>query len=142
VRTIDGLGGFVRSSATRAGIVWKVNSAFSRINFIDLNGKITEIPSTSVGTKTQIYSPGTILLTDSYSESWKIFQNGSTLERTKNANGFPQFAVTQPGEISLLHDGSIRRGLLSLQFIFLITLIVLAAPAGRKRREMSEGDLT
>jgi glycosyltransferase involved in cell wall biosynthesis len=142
VRTIDGLGGFVRSSATRAGIVWKVSNAYSRINFIDLNGKITEIPSTSVSAQTQIYSPGTILLTDSYSESWKIFQNGNTLERTKNANGFPQFAVTQPGEISLIHDGSIRRGLLSLQFIFFITLIVLAAPAGRKRREMSEGDLT
>jgi GT2 family glycosyltransferase len=142
VRTIDGLGGFVRSSATSAGVVWKVNSAYNRINFIDLNGKVSEILSTSVGTRTQIYSAGTILLTDSYSDSWKIFQNGATLERTKDANGFPQFAVTEPGEISLLHDGSIRRGLLSLQFIFLITLIVLAAPAGRKRREMSEGELT
>jgi len=141
VRTIDGLGGFVRSSATSAGVVWKVNNAYHRINFIDLNGKISEIPSTSVGTRTQIYAPGSILLTDSYSGSWKIFQNGSMLERTKDVNGFPQFEVKEPGEISLLHDGTTRRGFLSLQFILLVTLIVLAAPAGRKRREMSEGDL-
>jgi hypothetical protein len=82
------------------------------------------------------------LLTDSYSKSWKIFQNGSTLERSKDPNGFPQFTVAQPGEISLLHDGTLRRGLLSLQFIFVVTLIVLAAPAGRRRREMSESELT
>ena len=142
VRTIDGLGGFVRSSATDAGIVWKVNDALSRINFIDSTGKVTEIPSTTVGTRTQIYSPGTILLTDSYSKSWKVFQNGFNLERSKDKNGFPQFIVSEPGEISLLHDGTVRRGLLSLQFIFLVTLIVLAAPAGRKRREMSESELT
>jgi hypothetical protein len=142
VRTIDGLGGFVRSSATNAGIVWKVNDALSRINFIDSTGKVSEIPSTTVGTRTQINSPGTILLTDSYSSSWKVFQNGFNLARGKDANGFPQFIVTEPGEISLLHDGTARRGLLSLQFIFIVTLIVLAAPAGRRRREMSESELT
>jgi hypothetical protein len=142
VRTIDGLGGFIRSSATNAGIVWKVNGALSRINFIDSTGKVSEIPSTTVGTRTQINSPGTILLTDSYSRSWKVFQNGFSLERSRDANGFPQFKVTEPGEISLLHDGTARRGLLSLQFIFLATLIILAAPAGRKRREMSESELT
>ena len=71
-----------------------------------------------------------------------MFQNGQTLERTKDENGFTQFSVTEPGEISLLHDGTNRRGLLSLQFIFLVTLIVLAAPAGRRRREMSESELT
>ena len=142
VRTIDGLGGFVRASATGAGIVWKVSNAYSRINFIDTSGKVSEILSTSVGSRTQIYSPGTILLTDSYSKYWKVFQNGQTLERTKDENGFTQFSVTEPGEISLLHDGTNRRGLLSLQFIFLVTLIVLAAPAGRRRREMSESELT
>jgi hypothetical protein len=142
VRTIDGLGGFVRSSATSAGIVWKVNEAYGRINFIDSSGKVTEIPSTSVGARTQIYSAGTILLTDSYSKSWRVFQNGFSLERSKDANGFPQFVVAEPGEVSLLHDGTIRRGLLSLQFIFLVTLFVLAAPGGRRRREMSESELT
>ena len=142
VRTIDGLGGFIRSSATSAGIVWKVNDAYGRINFIDSSGKVSEIPSTSVGTRTQIYSTGTILLTDSYSKSWKVFQNGFSLERSKDANGFPQFIVAEPGEVSLLHDGTIRRGLLSLQFIFLVTLFVLAAPGGRRRREMSESELT
>jgi GT2 family glycosyltransferase len=142
VRTIDGLGGFVRTSATGSGIVWKVNDAFSRINFIDANGKISEIPSSTIGTRTQIYSTGTILITDAYSNSWKVIQNGVTLERGKDANGFPQFIVTDPGEISLIHDGTVRRGYLSLQFIFLVTLIVLAAPAGRRRREMSESELT
>ena len=142
VRTIDGLGGFVRSSATSAGIVWKVTGAYSRINFIDASGKVSEIPSTTVGSRTQIYSAGSILLTDSYSKSWKVFQNGTTLQRSKDDNGFPQFVVTEPGEISLLHDGTLRRGLLSIQFILIVTLIVLAAPSGRRRREMSESELT
>jgi hypothetical protein len=142
VRTIDGLGGFVRTSATSAGIVWKVNDAFSRINFIDSNGKVSEILSSSVGSRTQINSTGKILLTDSYSNSWKVFQDGQILERTKDDNGFAQFEVLAPGEISLLHDGTIRRGLLSLQFIFVVTLIVLAAPAGRRRREMLDSELS
>ena len=142
VRTIDGLGGFVRASATGAGIVWKVSNALSRINFIDDKGNVSEILSTSIGTRTQINSAGTILLTDSYSKYWKVFQNGQTLERTKDENGFTRFTVQQPGEISLLHDGTNRRGMLSLQFIFLLTVVVLAAPAGRRRREMSESELT
>jgi GT2 family glycosyltransferase len=142
VRTIDGLGGFERTSATGAGIVWKVSNAYSRINFIDSTGKVSEIPSSTIGTRTQIYSAGTILITDTYSTFWKVIQNGVTLERGKDANGFPQFIVPGPGEISLIHDGTVRRGLLSLQFIFVVTLIVLAAPAGRRRREMSESELT
>jgi hypothetical protein len=142
VRTIDGLGGFERTSATGAGIVWKVSNAYSRINFIDSTGKVSEIPSSTIGTRTQIYSAGTILITDTYSTFWKVIQNGVTLERGKDANGFPQFIVPGPGEISLIHDGTVRRGLLSLQFIFVVTLIVLAAPAGRRRGEMSESELT
>jgi hypothetical protein len=44
--------------------------------------------------------------------------------------------IDMPGEISLIHDGTARRGWVSLQLISLLTLVVLALPAGRKRKEV------
>ena len=50
--------------------------------------------------------------------------------------GIPMFKISEPGEISLTHDGTSRRAWISVQLIALLTVIVLALPAGRKRREM------
>ena len=55
--------------------------------------------------------------------------------------GLPTFEVTEAGEISLIHDGTVRRGWLSLQVIFLTIVIVMALPAGRRKREISEKEL-
>ena len=49
--------------------------------------------------------------------------------------------MIEAGEISLLHDGTIRRAWLSLQLIAWTLVIVLAAPAGRRKREISEKEL-
>jgi len=53
----------------------------------------------------------------------------------------PTFKVIESGEISLLHDGTVRRGWLSLQFIFLSVVLVMALPAGRRKSEISEEEL-
>lgn len=142
IQTIDGLGGFVRSSSTGIGTVWKVAGANGRLVYVDPSGARTVLESSEVGARTNVPGPGTLLLSDTFSRSWQVFQDGYKLERIKDANGLPSFTVTQAGEISLVHDGTIRRGLLSLQVIVLITVIVLAAPAGRRKREISEKELT
>ncbi len=68
-------------------------------------------------------------------------ENGYRLDRTNNELGLPTFKVTESGEISLLHDGTVRRGWLSLQFIFLVVVLVMALPAGRRKSEISEEEL-
>ena len=47
----------------------------------------------------------------------------------------PVFEIKEPGDYLLIHDGTIRRALLSLQIIFLISALVMAAPAGRRKRD-------
>jgi hypothetical protein len=43
--------------------------------------------------------------------------------------------IPEPGEYLLIHDGTVRRALLSLQIIFWLIAIVMAAPAGRRKRD-------
>jgi precorrin-6B methylase 2 len=50
-------------------------------------------------------------------------------------------AMAEAGEISVIHDGTVRRAWLSLQVIFLVIAIVMALPAGRRKREISEREL-
>ena len=63
------------------------------------------------------------------------------MDRTINQEGLPQFQVSESGEISLIHDGTTRRAWLSLQLIIWIVVVILALPAGRRKREISEMEL-
>jgi GT2 family glycosyltransferase len=141
IRAIDGLGGFTRTSATSAGIIWKVSGATGRLIFTDSNGKRQNLESGEIGVRTSLPGPGTLTLTENYSRSWKVLKDGQYLERSKNENGLPTFKALSSGEFSLIHDGTIRRGWLSLQLIFLVTVIVLALPAGRRKSQISEKEL-
>ncbi|MEY4087099.1 MAG: hypothetical protein RIU70_209, partial [Actinomycetota bacterium] len=53
-------------------------------------------------------------------------------------NGLPSFEVTTGGDISVIHDGTVRRGWISLFLITLVTTVVLALPAGRRRSQMED----
>jgi hypothetical protein len=136
VQTIDGLGGFNRTSATSAGIVWRVLKDTGRLKFIDYSGK--EMILQSKGVRSFVPVPGTITLTESFSRSWQIFQDGYRLAKIENANGLPSFEVTTGGHISIIHDGTARRAWISFFIIVLVTTIVLALPAGRRRREIED----
>lgn len=142
IRTIDALGGFVRTSATTEGIVWKVSEPTSRLIFTNVRSEVTLLSSGGIGVNTSVPGPGVIMLTENYDLGWQILQNGLKLERSQNEAGLPQFKVLEAGEFTLIHDGTLRRGALSLQFIAWVVLIILALPAGRRKREISEMELS
>jgi len=141
IRSIDGLGGFSRTSATSLGVVWKVTAPASRLMFVGADGVRKELEAGEVGARTYVPSAGTLILTETYNRSWQVLENGYRLERNKNEQGLPTFTVTEAGEISLIHDGTIRRGWLSLQLIFCVIVVVMALPAGRRKSEISEKEL-
>ena len=138
-QTIDGLGGFNRTSSTSAGIVWRVIQDTGRIIFTDYSGNITILPFK--GVSTYVPGPGTITLTENYSGSWQIMQNGYRLQKARDDHGLPTFAVTTGGDISIYHDGTKRRAWISFFLIVLVTVVVLALPAGRRKSEISESVL-
>ena len=141
IRSIDGLGGFTRTSATSLGVVWKVSQPTGRLLFVSESGERLVLEAGEFGARTFVPGPGTLILTETANRSWQVLQNGYRLDRTNNEIGLPTFKVTESGEISLLHDGTVRRGWLSLQFIFLSVVLVMALPAGRRKSEISEEEL-
>lgn len=141
IRSIDGLGGFSRTSATSLGVVWKVTAPASRLMFVGVDGVRKELEAGEVGARTFVPSAGTLILTETYNRSWQVLENGYRLDRKMNEQGLPTFTVTEAGEISLIHDGTVRRGWLSLQLIFLVIVLVMALPAGRRKSEISEKEL-
>jgi GT2 family glycosyltransferase len=141
IRSIDGLGGFSRTSATTLGVVWKVTDPASRLMFVGLDGVRKELQAGEVGARTYVPTAGTLILTETYNRSWQVLENGYRLERSKNEQGLPTFKVTEAGEISLIHDGTTRRAWLSLQLIFFVVVLVMALPAGRRKSEISDKEL-
>jgi len=141
IRSIDGIGGFSRTSATSLGVVWRVSQPTGRLLFVSQDGQRSVLDAGEFGARTLVPGPGTLILTESANRSWQVLQNGYRLERTNSELGLPTFKVLESGEISLLHDGTVRRGWLSLQFIFLTVVLVMALPAGRRKSEISEVEL-
>ena len=138
-RIIDGLGGFNRASSTNAGIVWKTAGKTGQILFKDLFGKSSVLAQGTLGIT--VNSPGEITVTENYSRGWRAMQDGQRLERTRSVDGMPVFIVEKPGSVTLMYDGTLRRAWLSLQIIVVVTVLVMALPAGRRRREIEDAVL-
>ena len=141
VQTIDGVGGFTRASSTSAGIVWKVSGATGNLILTDPSGKSSLLAATSEPDEYMVTTPGVVTLTESYSRSWHLVQNGERLTRIKSELSLPQFSVEDVGPVLLIYDGSVRRGWISLHLIILLTFALFAAPSGRRKREISEREL-
>jgi GT2 family glycosyltransferase len=135
VRTIDGSGGFARMSSTKDGIVWKVLGAAPRVIFTAPNYHQI-ISSTDVSAEADVPMPGTIRVAEKFDTNWRLLLDGKRVPLTKSSDGLPTFQIPQAGHITLSHDSTLHRGLLSLQLIALITVVVLALPGGRRRREV------
>jgi len=140
VRVVDGLGGFIRASSTNAGIVWKVSTNTGEIIFTDLAGKRSVIPQGTLGIS--VNSPGELTVTENYSQGWRAIEDGARLERTRSVDGAPVFKVTKPGLVNVIYDGTLRRAWISLEVIAFVSVLVLALPAGRRRREIEDAELT
>lgn len=142
VRTVDGLGGFLRTSSTQDGIVWRVAGVSERLVFTDKNGKSVAIPTDAVSARSSAPGPGTLSLAENYSSGWQVIQQGKQLVRSRSARGLPQFEVPRAGEFILIHDGTTRRAWLSLELIVLLVVLVMALPAGRRKSDMSPERIT
>ena len=138
-RIIDGLGGFNRASSTNAGIVWKTVGKTGQILFKDSSGKSSVLVQGTLGIT--VNSPGEITVTENYSRGWRAMQDGQRLERTRSVDGMPVFIVEKPGLVTLMYDGTLRRAWVSLQIIVVVTVLVMALPAGRRRREIEDSVL-
>jgi GT2 family glycosyltransferase len=138
-RVIDGLGGFSRASSTNAGIVWKISVNTGSILFTNTSGKSSVLQQGKLGIT--VNEPGEMTLTENYSRGWRAMQEGARLERKPSVNGMPVFTVTEPGLVTLLFDGTSRRAWVSFQTIVLVTVVILALPGGRRRREIEDAEL-
>jgi len=141
VRIIDGLGGFTRASSTNAGIVWKIAGNTGTVLFTDVLGKTTVLPVSESEFEVNVPELGTLTLTENYSQGWRAMQEGQRLDRNRSVDNLPTFEIKTPGTVTFLYDGSLRRALVSLEVIILITVVVLALPAGRRRREIEDSEL-
>ena len=141
VRIIDGLGGFTRASSTSSGIVWKIAGNTGRVLFTNVSGKTSVLPVSQVEFEVTVPEAGTLTLTENYAQGWRAMQEGQRLTRNRSVDNLPNFEVPKSGAVTLLYDGTIRRAWVSIQTIIFITVIVLALPAGRRRREIDDSEL-
>ena len=141
VRTIDGAGGFTRAASTDEGISWKVPGALGHISFLSSTGMYSVLPSGDIGARGTLSSSGTIIITEKFDRRWKMLLNEQYLEVKETENGVPRFIAPESGDFVIFHDATSRRGWISLQIITFVSLIVLALPARRRRREMREEEL-
>jgi len=136
VREIDGIGGFARLSATTDGILWRVIGSSPRILFTDPSGNKTAINSQDVSAVANVPSAGTVTLAEKYDRSWRLLLDGRPIPLQRSSSGLPIFTIPQAGQITLSYDGTLHRALLSIELITLIFGIVMALPAGRRRRDV------
>jgi GT2 family glycosyltransferase len=142
VRTIDGIGGFLRVAATQSGILWRITGISDRLVFTDPKGNASGILGGDAAAPTVTKGPGMISLAENYDSAWQIIQNGEMLVRSRGQYGLPQFQSNGAGVFSLIHDGTTRRAWLALEMIVLLIVLIMALPAGRRKREISVEELT
>jgi hypothetical protein len=142
LRTIDGIGGFTRSSATKDGVVWKVNNANARVTYQNNKGKFFPMNSSDKSSSAYIPTEGVIILAEKYDKAWHLLLDGKLIKVEQNQYGLPVFKIPNKGNISLIHDGTNRRAWISIQLIVILSAIILALPAGRRRREVPLEELT
>jgi GT2 family glycosyltransferase len=141
-RTIDGIGGFTRASSTDAGIVWKVVGASSRVSLIPFDaissstGEEIALAAERIDARGTITRTGVVRIGERFDGRWRLLINNRSLKLSQSIDGLPQFEVTEPGDFYLYHDGTARRGWVSLQLIIFLTILTASLPARRRRAEV------
>jgi len=140
-RTIDGIGGFSRMSATNSGIVWRVMGAYPRVMLHMKNNKNYLIPSGDIGATGNVPSGGVVYLAEKYDSNWQLLINGSPVPLSTASNGMPIFNIAQAGTVTLLYDGTAHRGLMSLELLTLLIAVVMTLPSGRRKKQVPLNEL-
>ena len=135
-RSIDGVGGFTRMSATSAGDIWKVVGAAPRVMFTNSANESFLIPASPIGAAAVINGPGLVTVAEKYDKRWHMLLDGTQVPIQHSQGDLPVFTATHGGHVVILFDGTIHRALISLQFLSLIIVIVMALPWGRRRHEV------
>lgn len=141
VRSLDGVGGLSRVSATPSGILWKVAGVTSRVRFIGDDGTITALPSDRVGAQVKVSAPGRIVIADRGDPGWRAFENGVQLTRSYAYGWATSFGITKPGNVLIVHDSTRRRTGISLQFLAMLGLLVFILPGGRRKIDRSDEEV-
>ncbi|NDH38798.1 MAG: glycosyltransferase family 2 protein, partial [Actinobacteria bacterium] len=115
--------------------------ALAHISFLSIDGTYLALPSGPVGASGTLPSSGTVIITEKFDSRWKLLLNGRAIDAQETDSGVLRFVIPESGEFIIYHDGTARRGWVSLQFIAMTTLIVLALPARRRRSEMTPEEL-
>ena len=136
VRTIDGSGGFVRMSSTNVGVVWKIAGARPHIYFVDSLKQITSVPSTDSGASGDVVGIGEVVVTEKFDSGWRLLLDGQKTERVHGNDGLPHFKILHPGHVIVVHESALHRAMLSFQFLGIMIVVVMALPAGRRRRDV------
>jgi len=137
VRSIDGIGGFSRLSATTSGTLWRVLKSSPRVLFVGATGTQVALDSHDVSANALVPSAGVVQLAEKYDQSWRLLLDGRPIPLERSPNDLPVFTIPQSGQVALSHDGTLRRALISIELITLIFALVMALPAGRRRRDVS-----
>ena len=138
IREIDGIGGFARMSATTDGTVWKVVGSNPRILFRGSTGVKSSIDSQNVSAMANLTSGGIIQLAEKYDRSWRLLLDGRPIPLQRSSSGLPFFTIPQAGQVTLSFDGTLHRALISIELITVLFAVVMALPAGRRRRDIAE----
>lgn len=51
-------------------------------------------------------------------------------------DGLPHFKILHPGHVIVVHESALHRAMLSFQFLGIMIVVVMALPAGRRRRDV------
>ncbi len=141
VRSIDGLGGFVRMSSTQSGIAWKISGISDRLVFTGAKGDAQAMPTLAESAQGTTPSAGTVSLAENFDSGWQIIQGAQHLVRVKNQYGLPQFQSTAGGKFILIHDGTKRRAWLALELLVFLTVLLMALPSGKRKRDVSQEEM-
>ncbi|MSO33047.1 MAG: glycosyltransferase [Candidatus Nanopelagicaceae bacterium] len=140
-RKIDGVGGLVRLSATKDGVLWKIAGNSARVKFISADAEPIALASNRISANFKIPKAGEVLLAERFSDGWRLVVDGQFVKAEKTGEGLTKFKVEAPGDALLIHDGPLQRAGISLQLLTIGLIIFFALPRGRKRSELSDIEL-
>jgi GT2 family glycosyltransferase len=140
-RKIDGVGGLVRLSATKDGVLWKIAGNSARVKFISKDADPIALPSNRISANFKIPNSGEVLLAERFSSGWRLLVDGQFVKPERTEEGLTKFKVEAPGDALLIHDGTLQRAGISLQLMSIGLIGFFALPRGRKRSQLSDIEL-